>query len=300
MTAGLWRLAVPILVGLVLAVLPPPAGLAPFAWHFLALFVAVVCVALVANGILSICGATLIAAINPGWSLPAVIGACALFGFAALGWNGVFIAAIARRAPAGTIGHATGGSLFVTYAGVIVTPPAFAMLHDRFAMSYGAVFGLLWGYPFLVVGEGLTPATAATLLTLQVVVGMCVGPLFGRLCGLWPLRRSVLVFAIVAGTVTMWTVVLLWPGDAPTWLLVLLVVTTGLGGPGSMIGFDLARTFNPPSRLGTATGMVNVGGFVELSIQTLRILVLRGNGYSTVRLVFGSKRTARSVCMPPV
>ena len=66
-----------------------------------------------------------------------------LFGFAALGWNGVYIAAIARRAPAGTIGLATGGSLFVTYAGVIVTPPAFAALHDRFAMSYGSVFGLL-------------------------------------------------------------------------------------------------------------------------------------------------------------
>ena len=42
MTAGPWRLAVPILVGLVLAVLPPPAGLAPFAWHYLALFVATI------------------------------------------------------------------------------------------------------------------------------------------------------------------------------------------------------------------------------------------------------------------
>jgi hypothetical protein len=28
-----------------------------------------------------------------------------------------------------------------------------------------------------------------------------------------------------------------------------------------MIGFDFARTFNPSERLGTATGIVNVGGF---------------------------------------
>jgi hypothetical protein len=36
-----------------------------------------------------------------------------------------------------------------------------------------------------------------------------------------------------------------------------------------MIGFDLARTFNPPNRLGTATGIVNVGGFVASLITIL-------------------------------
>lgn len=36
------KLAVVILVGVVLAVLPPPAGLAPFAWYYFALFAAVV------------------------------------------------------------------------------------------------------------------------------------------------------------------------------------------------------------------------------------------------------------------
>jgi hypothetical protein len=72
-----------------------------------------------------------------------VIVTCALFGFCALGWNGVYIAAIARRAPSGTIGHATGGSLVFTYAGVIVTPPAFAALHDRAGLSYGTAFGAL-------------------------------------------------------------------------------------------------------------------------------------------------------------
>ena len=62
----------------------------------------------------------------------------------------------------------------------------------------GTVFALLWGYPFLVVGQGLAPGTAAGLLTLLVVVGMAVGPLLGRLCARWPLRRSTLVFAILA------------------------------------------------------------------------------------------------------
>lgn len=38
----LWRAIVPVVVGAVLALLPPPTGLAPFAWHYLALFIAVI------------------------------------------------------------------------------------------------------------------------------------------------------------------------------------------------------------------------------------------------------------------
>jgi MFS family permease len=135
----------------------------------------------------------------------------------------------------------------------------------------GTVFALLWGYPFLVVGQGRSPATAAALLTLLVVIGMCVGPLLGRLCGWWPLRRSVLVFTILAATATVWTVVLLWPGRAPLALLVVLVVVLGTNGPGSMIGFDYARTENPAERLGSASGVVNVGGFVASLFTILAV-----------------------------
>jgi hypothetical protein len=135
----------------------------------------------------------------------------------------------------------------------------------------GTVFALLWGYPFLVVGEGRSPATAAVLLTLLVVVGMGVGPLLGRLCGRWPLRRSVLVFSILAATASVWTVVLLWPGRAPLLLLVVLVVVLGTNGPGSMIGFDYARTENPAERMGSASGVVNVGGFVASLLTILAV-----------------------------
>ena len=135
----------------------------------------------------------------------------------------------------------------------------------------GTVFALLWGYPFLVVGQGLSPAVAAALLTLLVLVGMAVGPLFGRLCARWPLRRSAIVLGIAAATITAWTVVLLWPGRAPLPLLVLLVVVLGTNGPGSMIGFDFARTWNPAERQGSASGVVNVGGFVASLLTVLAV-----------------------------
>src|SRR3954462_8340001 len=75
----------------------------------------------------------------------------------------------------------------------------------------GTVFALLWGYPFLTIGEGLSSGAAASLLSLLVVVGMAFGPLLGQLVARWPLRRSNLVFGILGITAVMWTILLLWP-----------------------------------------------------------------------------------------
>ncbi len=54
---------------------------------------------------------------------------------------------------------------------------------------------------------------------------------------------------------------LAWPGPAPLALLVVLALVCGVGGPASMIGFDVARTANPPERMASSTGIINVGGF---------------------------------------
>jgi MFS family permease len=125
----------------------------------------------------------------------------------------------------------------------------------------GTVFLLLWGYPFLTQGEGLPPATAALLLSTLTLSAIVCGPVIGHFCGWRPYHRSALVLGIAGASAVAWAVVLLWPGRAPLWLLVALVLVLAVNGPGSMIGFDYARTFNPASRLGNATGMVNVGGF---------------------------------------
>src|SRR3954447_23530680 len=135
----------------------------------------------------------------------------------------------------------------------------------------GVTFALLWGYPFLVQGEGRTPHEAATLLTVMVVASIIVGPVLGRLVGRWPYRRSIPALTVVAATAGVWTVLLAWPGQAPLALLVVLVLVLASNGPGSMIGFDYARTENHPVRLGSATGIVNVGGFVATLATVLLI-----------------------------
>jgi sugar phosphate permease len=133
------------------------------------------------------------------------------------------------------------------------------------------VFALLWGYPFLVVGQGLTTGTAATLLIVMTLTAIVVGPLIARWTTRVPYHRSTLVLCIVAAIATVWAVVLLWPGRAPLWLLVVLVVVMAVGGPGSMVGFDVARTFHMPHRLSRATAIVNIGGFVA-SLITMALI----------------------------
>ena len=144
----------------------------------------------------------------------------------------------------------------------------------HFTGQFGAtVFTMLWGYPFLVQGQGLSPTTAGTLLITLTLSAMVAGPVVGHLTGRLPYRRSQIVLTIVAAIASAWALVLLWPGRAPLPLLVLLVCVTGCGGPGSMVGFDLARSFHPSDRLGRASGVINIGGFFA-SLVTMALVGL--------------------------
>ncbi|MGZ4492863.1 MAG: MFS transporter, partial [Nocardioidaceae bacterium] len=148
-------------------------------------------------------------------------------------------------------------------------------LWSHFTAQFASnVMGLLWGYPFFVHSEHTGTAVAGGLLSLLVVTMIVGGPLVGGFIARHPWQRSTVVLSIVAAMMTTWAVTLLWPGDAPVWLLGLTVVATGLGGPGSMVGFDVARTFAPASRLGSATGIVNVGGFFASLVIVFCIGVL--------------------------
>ena len=133
---------------------------------------------------------------------------------------------------------------------------------------------LLWGVPWLVQGQGQSKATASALLTVFVFGSMAGGPLLGGLIGRRPSLRMPLVGGYIGGAALLWAVLLSWPGQVPVALLVPAFAFLALGGPASMIGFALARDYNPLSRVGTATGVVNVGGFVATTIAALAVGVL--------------------------
>ena len=155
----------------------------------------------------------------------------------------------------------------------------FSHMGTPFSMT---VFALMWGVPYLTVAQNLSRAAAGTLLTISVATAIAAGLLIGIITGRHPHRRSWVVLGIIAGNAVAWTAVLALSSPAPYWLLVLLVTVISAGGPGSVVGFDIARTFNPGATLGTAQGTVNVGGFLAALVvmQTMGMIIQASGGYS--------------------
>jgi len=135
----------------------------------------------------------------------------------------------------------------------------------------GTVFALLWGYPFLVRAEGLSSDAAGILLMVMTGWIILSGLVLGALVSRFPYYRSWMVLGIVAAMALGWTAVLARSTPAPLWMLVVLVCLMATGGPASMVGFDLARTFVPMEATGRANGFVNIGGF-SASLLTMGLI----------------------------
>src|SRR2546421_3178153 len=90
---------------------------------------------------------------SPAWPLAALLLVAACFGATGIGWNGVQLSEIARRAPLGEAGAITGASGFITFGGVVSGPPAFALL-AAVTDSYRTGF-LVFGIACLVCGSAL-------------------------------------------------------------------------------------------------------------------------------------------------
>lgn len=207
-----------------------------------------------------------------------------------LGWSASFLGAafasatatvlgivVVRNAPGGSRVHVvpTGGGLLRAVADTVRRPGTRLGFWTHYVCCFPPLmFAMMWGVPFLVVGQGRTPAEASALLALHVIASLPCGPIIGTLTARYPYRRSVLVFTVVTVTVVPWVLVLAWPGPAPFALLALLALGLATGGPGSGIGFDYARTFNPPHRWGTANGLVIMGGFGGALVAILLVGLL--------------------------
>ncbi|MBV9593667.1 MAG: MFS transporter [Actinobacteria bacterium] len=130
------------------------------------------------------------------------------------------------------------------------------------SMSTTTVFTLLWGVPYLVA-IGFSQSAASAVLLVCVAMAVIAGPPIGMVIGRRPSLRVPIAIGVCVSTAVGWLVLLeLGGSNPPIAPVVLLVVFAALGGPVSAIGFALARDYNEPSMVGTATGVVNVGGFV--------------------------------------
>jgi MFS family permease len=107
-------------------------------------------------GLLMAAGAAVTATFTSAWPYGLILAVGAAYGASAIGWNGVHLAHLARLAPDGAVGLATGGCLFFTFFGVVVGPAAFGAL-----AASGA------GYPIAYLTAGIP----ALLTGLRFAVG---------------------------------------------------------------------------------------------------------------------------------
>ncbi|MGH9105604.1 MAG: MFS transporter [Acidimicrobiales bacterium] len=158
-------------------------------------------------------------------------------------------------------------------------------LWTTFTAAFPSIaFSLLWGFPFMVEGEHLSAGVAAALLSLLNVAAMALGPLFGYLGAARPWLRPWLVFGTVFASALTWAGLLAWPGPAPLLLVVALMITMGANSPAALIGFDYARTLNPTRLRSSASGLVNVGGFISGIGVTLAVGFVLGVAHGAAHL----------------
>lgn len=121
---------------------------------------------------------------------------------------------------------------------------------------------LLWGYAFFVEGQGRSAGEASALLTLNVLAAVVAGPVIGLVVGRHPAVRVRLAVGTSVAIGLAWLAVTLPSAPVPLAVLGVFVVVVGIGGPTSLVAFDVVRSCIPAQRLGTATGFVNTGGFI--------------------------------------
>lgn len=139
-------------------------------------------------------------------------------------------------------------------------------------MTPGAVISLVWGYPYLTEALGYSNAAAAGQLSLYVLVTLAASFVVGPLAGRRPGWRMPMAITVAAGGILAVVALAAWPGDGPPPVVVTVAfVLLAIGGPASQIAFHIARDYNPPSRISTATGLVNSGGFAGAMVAAILV-----------------------------
>ena len=102
--------------------------------------------------------------LSAAWPAPAIYAVLAMFGLSAVGWNGVFMAEVARASMGQDVGSATGGASAITFFGVMFGPGLFAMAYaiiGSYAQTFALAAALLMvGLVLVFIADRTTRAAA--------------------------------------------------------------------------------------------------------------------------------------------
>jgi predicted MFS family arabinose efflux permease len=146
-------------------------------------------------------------------------------------------------------------------------------------MAPFALTTAVWGAPYIQHTQHMGGASAASYLLFAVGGFVVTGPFVGQIAARGRGAQNAVVLGLGAIVVAAWATLLLWPGAlVPRQLLAAVLLLTGAGSAGSMIAFDVARAEAPAVASGSATAIVNCGGFLSASVGAVLIGRLVGAG----------------------
>ncbi len=131
-----------VMAGLMMSIAQGAGVIGRIVWGWIADRLGSAVTALIALAV-AMAGSSWALAVLPAGSHPWLLGGVLFaLGAAAIGWNGVYLAEVARQAPPGQAGLATGGTLTCTFLGVVLGPPLFGLVVSL-SGSYRIAFFLI-------------------------------------------------------------------------------------------------------------------------------------------------------------
>jgi MFS family permease len=129
--------------------------------------------------------------------------------------------------------------------------------YSGLAFSPVAVFGGLWGVPFIKESHHLS-STQASFLVSTAFIGLAVGgPVLGFVSDRLGSRRKVMAFGSTLSLVTISLIIYIT--TLPMWLMVGLLFLFGFGTGAFMLGFALGKDINKLAVTATVIALINTG-----------------------------------------
>lgn len=129
--------------------------------------------------------------------------------------------------------------------------------YSGLAYSPIAVFGGLWGHPFIQQAYHMQPTEAATFITLAFFGLAAGGPLLGLVADHWMSKRKVMAYG--SGLSCVCLLLILCVPNLPLSLLAISMFLFGFGTGAFMLGFAVGRLLNPVTVAATVIALINSG-----------------------------------------
>jgi sugar phosphate permease len=126
-------------------------------------------------------------------------------------------------------------------------------------------FSGLWGVPFLVQQYGMSEQSAALVTSILLIAWAIAGPVAGLISD--RLRRRKALIAGGGLIATIFWASLIWVPGLPYWLLIAVIVGTGVASSVVMLGFAFAKESAPIELVGTVSGIANMGNMLAGTIM---------------------------------